>query len=54
MDRTPEECTKDVADFINKCLSTDPSLRPTAREVISLLAQQITERAEMDPEVQVN
>lgn len=48
MDRIPEECTKEVADFIDRCLSTDTGPRPTAKEVLCFLAQQILKRAESD------
>lgn len=46
--RVPNECSKDVADFISRCLMRETSLRPKAKEIIHFLVQQMVGRAEME------
>jgi hypothetical protein len=35
----PEECPQAVADLVTQCMDADPSARPSAKEVVSLLSQ---------------
>ena len=37
--RVPEECSESVARLIARCLHDDPDTRPTAKELVGLLAQ---------------
>ena len=35
----PEECPQAVADLVAQCMDADPTARPSAKEVVALLAQ---------------
>lgn len=37
--RVPEECPQAVADLVAQCMDADPTARPSAKEVVSLLSQ---------------
>jgi hypothetical protein len=37
--RVPEECPQAVADLMAQCMDADPTARPSAKEVVSLLSQ---------------
>jgi hypothetical protein len=35
----PDECPQAVADLMAQCMDADPTARPSAKEVVSLLSQ---------------
>lgn len=37
--RVPEECPQAVANLISQCMDAEPAVRPSAKEVVSLLMQ---------------
>jgi len=37
--RVPEECPQAVADLVAQCMDAEPTVRPSAKEVVSLLMQ---------------
>lgn len=45
--RIPEECDRDVATFIDRCIAAESCIRPTAKEILFFLAQQLLKRSEM-------
>ena len=37
---TPQDCPVELVELIDRCLRTDPAMRPSASEVVSLLQHQ--------------
>jgi serine/threonine protein kinase len=40
-DRVPEECSQDIADLIDRCLSANAASRPTALELMTILSSHL-------------
>lgn len=38
VNRVPDECSEAVADLISACMEADPASRPSAREIVDMLA----------------
>lgn len=36
--RVPDESTQELAELVDACLATDPNLRPSAEQILELLA----------------
>jgi hypothetical protein len=37
----PEECSREIAELIDRCLATDAAARPTAQELVNVLTTHV-------------